>query len=82
MLDRLKERLVKVIAATLEVNPEQVVPEASFIQDLGADSLEVVDLIVGLEEEFDLRISDEDAYKIRTVQEAVDYLHSRLLKTA
>jgi acyl carrier protein len=81
-MDGLQKRLAKVIAKTLEINIEQVTPEARFIHDLGADSLEVVDLIVAFEEEFDLMIPDADAYKIRTVQEAFDYLQSRLLKTA
>jgi acyl carrier protein len=78
----LHDRIVKVIASNLDINEEQVVPEAAFVHDLGADSLEVVDLIVGLEEEFNLIIPDADAYKIRTVQEAIEYLQSRLLKTA
>jgi acyl carrier protein len=82
VLDRLQDRLVNVIAETLEIDRGQVVSEAAFVKDLGADSLEVVDLIVAFEEEFDLLIPDADAYQIRTVQEAMDYLASRLLKTA
>jgi acyl carrier protein len=81
-MENLQERLVNVVAQNLDVNTGQVVPEASFIHDLGADSLEVVDLIVALEEEFDLIIPDKDAYQIRTVKEALEYLQQRLLKTA
>ena len=81
-MEQLRERIVKVIASNLDINEEQVVPGAAFVHDLGADSLEVVDLIVGLEEEFSLIIPDADAYKIRTVGEAIEYLQSRLLKTA
>jgi acyl carrier protein len=81
-MQNLQDRLVKVISDSLDVNVEQVVLDASFINDLGADSLEVVDLIVGIEEEFELVIPDKDAYQIRTVREALDYLQQRLLKTA
>jgi acyl carrier protein len=81
-MERLEQRLVKVIAECLDVNPEQVVPEAGFVHDLGADSLEVVDLIVGIEEEFEILIPDQDAHQIRTVREALEYLNQRLLKPA
>lgn len=77
-MDKLLERLARVIAKNLDINPEQVTQDASFVRDLGADSLEVVDLIVGFEEEFDLVIPDADAYKIRTVQDAMDYVQQRL----
>jgi acyl carrier protein len=73
-----EERLRKIIADQLGVPEEQVVPEASFIDDLNADSLEMVDLIISLEEEFGIQVSDEDAEKIKTVQDAIDYLHDRL----
>ena len=55
-----------------------MVPEASFIDDLNADSLEMVDLIISLEEEFGVQVSDEDAEKIKTVKDAIDYLHDHL----
>ena len=58
----------------LGVDPEKVKPEASFVDDLNADSLDLVELIMSLEEEFGTEISDEDAEKIRTVQDAVDYI--------
>ena len=70
-----EDRLKKIIADQLSVNEDDVVPEASFIDDLNADSLDLVELIMSLEEEFSVKISDEDAEKIRTVQDAMDYLH-------
>lgn len=68
-------RLKKIIADQLSVNEDDVVPEASFIDDLNADSLDLVELIMSLEEEFGVKISDDDAAKILTVQDAMDYLH-------
>jgi acyl carrier protein len=68
------DRLKKIIADQLSVNEEDVVPEASFIDDLNADSLDLVELIMSLEEEFGVKISDEDAAKILTVQDAMDYV--------
>ena len=73
-----EERLRKIIAEQLGVPEEEVVPEASFIDDLNADSLEMVDLIISLEEEFNIQVSDEDAEKIKTVKDAFDYLNDRL----
>ena len=70
-----EDRLKKIIADQLSVNEDDVVPEASFIDDLNADSLDLVELIMSLEEEFGVKISDEDASKILTVQDAMDYLH-------
>ena len=64
----------KIISEQLNVSEEDVVPGASFVDDLGADSLDQVELIMAMEEEFDLSISDEDAEKIATVQNAVDYI--------
>ena len=69
-----EDRLKKIIADQLSVNEDDVVPEASFIDDLNADSLDPVELIMSLEEEFGVKISDEDAAKIQTVQDAMDYL--------
>ncbi len=68
------ERLKKIVVEQLGVDEEQVTPEASFVDDLNADSLDLVELIMSLEEEFGAEISDEDAEKIRTVQDAVEYV--------
>ena len=69
-----EDRLKKIIADQLSVNEDDVVPEASFIDDLNADSLDLVELLMSLEEEFGVKISDEDAAKIQTVQDAMDYV--------
>ena len=76
--DNAEARLRKIIAEQLGVPEEEVVPEASFIEDLNADSLEMVDLIISLEEEFGVQVSDEDAEKIKTVKDAIDYLNDHL----
>ena len=68
------ERVKKVAVAQLNVNNDEVTLEASFTKDLGADSLDQVELVMALEEEFDIEISDEDAEKIQTVQNAIDYI--------
>ena len=68
------ERLKKIVVEQLGVDEEDVKPEASFVDDLNADSLDLVELIRSLEEEFGAEISDEDAENIRTVQDAVDYI--------
>ena len=68
------EKVKKIICEQLDVPEEDVVPAASFVDDLGADSLDQVELIMAMEEEFDLSISDEDAEKIATVQDAIDYI--------
>ncbi len=68
------DRVKKVIVDQLEVDEEKVVPNASFTDDLGADSLDIVELVMAFEEEFDIEIPDEAAEKILTVQEVVDYV--------
>jgi acyl carrier protein len=78
MANNAEERLRKIIAEQLGVPEEEVVPDASFIEDLNADSLEMVDLIISLEEEFGVQVSDEDAEKIKTVKDAIDYLSEHL----
>ena len=72
------ERLKKIIVDQLGVDESEVIPSASFVEDLNADSLDLVELIMSLEEEFKLQISDEDAEKITTVQEAEDYIEEHL----
>ncbi|MDR1979321.1 MAG: acyl carrier protein [Synergistaceae bacterium] len=69
VLSRLKE----IIVDRLDVEEDQIVPEASFVEDLGADSLDIVELIMGIEEEFDIEIPDEDAEKLTSVGEAMNY---------
>ena len=72
------ERVKKIIIEQLDVAEEDVVPTASFVDDLGADSLDQVELIMAMEEEFNVSISDEDAEKIATVQDAIDYVKKAL----
>ena len=69
------EKIIKIICEQLNVPEENVVPSASFVDDLGADSLDQVELIMAMEEEFDLSIPDEEAEKITTVQDAIDYVN-------
>jgi acyl carrier protein len=69
-----EDRLKKIIAKELSVSEEEVVPDASFIDDLNADSLDLVELIMAIEEEFNVKISDEEADKIKTVGDAMDFL--------
>lgn len=72
------DKVKKIIADKLSVDMEEVVPEASFVDDLGADSLDLVELIMTMEEEFDIDIPDEDAEKMVTVQDAIDYTQGHL----
>ena len=72
MSNTIEERVKKIIVDMLGVKPEDVVPEASFVDDLGADSLDTVELVMALEEEFGTDIPDEDAEKINTVKAAID----------
>ena len=71
------DRVKAIIAEQLGVKPEEVVPEASFIDDLGADSLDTVELIMALEEEFGVEIPDEDAEKMTTVGDAIKYIETK-----
>ena len=72
-----EEKVKKIIAEKLSVDLSEVVPEASFVDDLGADSLDLVELIMSMEEEFDTDISDEDAEQITTVQDAINYVSAQ-----
>jgi acyl carrier protein len=75
-MSSIEERVTKIIVEQLGVKPEDVKPEASFVEDLGADSLDTVELVMALEEEFETEIPDEEAEKINTVQAAIDYVKS------
>ena len=70
----IEERVKQIVAEQLGVDEGQVTNEAAFMDDLGADSLDTVELVMALEEEFDIEISDEDAEKIQTVQDAISYI--------
>ncbi len=73
----LENKVREMIAKQLDLDIKEVNPEASFLEDLGADSLDVVELIMQMEEEFGLQIPDEDAEKIKTVQDAIDYIKKK-----
>ena len=73
-----EEKVQKIVCEQLGVSPDEVKLAASFIDDLGADSLDTVELVMGLEEEFDTEIPDEEAEKITTVQQAIDYVNNNL----
>ncbi|MBU1207369.1 MAG: acyl carrier protein [Proteobacteria bacterium] len=73
-----ERRVIEIIVEQLGVSTEEVTLEASFIDDLGADSLDLVELIMAMEEEFGLEISDEDAEKIQTVQDVVNYINEHI----
>ena len=79
MTDKSVEQMVKeIIVEQLSVSEEEVVPEASFVDDLGADSLDLVELVMVLEEKFNQEIPDEDAEKIQTVQDAINYIKEHM----
>jgi acyl carrier protein len=73
----LEDRVTEIIVEQLGVSKAEVVPEASFIDDLGADSLDIVELVMAMEEEFDIEIPDEDAEKIQTIADAIKYVRER-----
>ncbi|HXN06995.1 MAG TPA: acyl carrier protein [Nitrospiria bacterium] len=73
-----EERVKKIIAEQLGVEEEDVTPEAAFVEDLGADSLDTVELVMAFEEEFGIEIPDDDAEKILTVQNAYDYIKEKI----
>ena len=75
--EEIAERVKAIIVDQLGVNLEEVTPQASFIEDLGADSLDIVELIMALEEEYDLEIPDEDAEKIQTVDDVTKYIQGK-----
>ncbi|TLY15525.1 MAG: acyl carrier protein [Nitrospirae bacterium] len=73
-----EDRIKKIIAEQLGVDEDEVVPEASFVEDLGADSLDTVELVMAFEEEFEIEIPDEDAEKILTVGRAMEYIKEKV----
>ena len=75
-MEKVEERIKKIVAEQLGVNETEVKNESSFVDDLGADSLDTVELVMALEEEFECEIPDEQAEKIHTVQQAMDYINS------
>ena len=77
MAEDIETKVREKISEQLGVAADEVTPEASFIEDLGADSLDIVELVMAFEEAFDLDIPDEDAEKIRTVKDAVDYIEAK-----
>ncbi|MFQ5995431.1 MAG: acyl carrier protein [Acidiferrobacterales bacterium] len=76
-MSSVEERVKKIVVEQLGVNENEVTPASSFVDDLGADSLDTVELVMALEEEFGTEIPDEEAEKITTVQQAIDYINSR-----
>ncbi len=76
MASAVEAKVREIICEQLGVSEGDVTPDASFIEDLGADSLDIVELVMALEEEYDMEISDEEAEKIRTVQDVVNYIES------
>jgi len=77
-MENIEQRVKKIVAEQLGVNEAEVKIESSFVDDLGADSLDTVELVMALEEEFNCEIPDEDAEKITTVKQAVDYVNGHL----
>jgi len=76
MASSVEARVKEIVCEQLGVSDEEVNPEASFIEDLGADSLDIVELVMALEEEYEMEISDEDAEKIKTVNDVIQYIES------
>jgi acyl carrier protein len=77
-MEEITARLKEIVMDRLDVEEDQIKPDASFVEDLGADSLDIVELIMGIEEEFDIEIPDEDAEKLTNVGEAMDYIKGKL----
>ncbi|HPD98305.1 MAG TPA: acyl carrier protein [Synergistales bacterium] len=77
-MEEITARLREIVMDRLDVEEDQIKPDASFVEDLGADSLDIVELIMGIEEEFDIEIPDEDAEKLTNVGEAMEYIKGKL----
>src|SRR6266850_5511781 len=76
--DEIKEKVIQIVCDNLGVSKEQVTDSTSFTEDIGADSLDIVELVMELEEEFEITIPDEEAEKIKTVGQAIDYIEAKL----
>lgn len=81
-MSTVEERVRKIVVEQLGVKEDELKNDASFVDDLGADSLDTVELVMALEEEFETEIPDEDAEKIATIQQAIDYIESHLKQSA
>ncbi|MCC7311731.1 MAG: acyl carrier protein [Sulfuritalea sp.] len=79
-MENIEQRVKKIVAEQLGVNEGDIKNESNFVDDLGADSLDTVELVMALEEEFECEIPDEDAEKITTVQQAIDYVNANVKK--
>ncbi|MBI5587568.1 MAG: acyl carrier protein [Deltaproteobacteria bacterium] len=79
-MSSVENKVKKIIIDQLDVTEEEVTPQASFVDDLGADSLDTVEMVMAFEEEFSIEIPDEDAEKIKTVKDAVDYIQKKSAK--
>ena len=73
-----EQKIIGIVAEQLSVDEADVVPAATFVDDLGADSLDLVEMIMAMEEEFDVKIEDEEAEQIKTVQDAIDFIKNRM----
>ena len=80
MSSTIENKVKKIIIDQLDVTEDEVTPQASFVEDLGADSLDTVEMLMAFEEEFSIEIPDEDAEKIKTVKDAIDYIQKKAAK--
>ena len=80
--EQIRQRVVEIVCEHLAYNKEQVTDATNFVEDIGADSLDIVELVMELEEEFDIQIPDDQAEKIKTVGEAIDYIETAIQEQA
>lgn len=78
MSEDLESRIIEIIAEQLGMDPGEIEPESTYVEDLGADSLDIVELIMALEEEFEVEVPDEEAEKLLTVHQTVDYIQEKI----
>ncbi len=76
-MSSLFEKVKEIVAEQLDVSPDEISPESSFVEDLGADSLDITELIMAMEDEFGIEIDDEEAQNLRTVQDVIDYIENK-----